>query len=162
MKAVCSECIDIALPVGRVFEFVSDLARWPLWLSFVVCAQSPDEQEVEICMQRGKRRWRETFDVIRYVPNAFFWLEGALSAARRIEFRFEQRRTGTRLHCSIGYPVYGGGLGVARDALFERRRVARDLERSLLGLKTTLEDAHRVDEAEEGIVMGSANQPLPA
>ncbi len=162
MKAVCNECIDIDLPVGRVFEFVSDLARWPVWLTFVVCAQDREGAEVEICMQRGRRRWRETFDVIRFVPNAFLWLEGGLSAARRIEFRFEQRRVGTRLHCSIGYPVYGGGLGALRDAIFERRTVARDLERSLLGLKSALEEVHRADEAQEGIVIGSANQPLPA
>jgi hypothetical protein len=162
MKAVCSECIDIDLPVSRVFDFVSDLTRWPVWLTFVVCAQNREGAEVELCLQRGKRRWRETFDVIRFVPNAFLWLEGDLSAARRIEFRFEQRRIGTRLHCAIGYPVYGGGLGTLCDALFERRKVARDLERSLLGLKSALEDVNRTDEGEEGIVIRSANEPLPA
>ena len=167
MKAVCSECIDVGLPVARVYEFVADLARWPLWLAFVVCAQRTEEadgelareQEVEICMQRGRRRWREMFDVVRCVPNAFVWLEGSLSAARRIEFRFEQRRTGTRVHCAIGYPVYGGGFGMLRDALFERRAVARDLVRSLLALRTALED---VELLEEGMPFRKANQPLPA
>src|SRR5215469_5935483 len=167
MKAVCSECIDVGLPVARVYGFVADLARWPLWLSFVVCAQQKGEplrelafeQELDICMQRGKRRWRESFDVVRCVPNAFLWLEGSLSAARRLEFRFEQRRTGTRVHCSIGYPMYGGGFGALRDALFERRTVAHELARSLMTLRTTLEDVERV---EEGMPFGKANQPLPA
>ena len=167
MKAVCTQCVDVGLPVSRVYDFVADLARWPLWLSFVVCAQrtgEPDgalacEQEIEICMQRGKRRWRESFDVVRCVPNAFVWLEGSLSAARRIEFRFEQRRTGTRVHCAIGYPVYGGGLGALRNALFERRAVTRDVVRSLLALRTALED---VEQVEEGMPFGKANQAIPA
>lgn len=167
MKAVRSECVDVGLPVGRVYDFVSDIVRWPAWMTFVVCAQRTGEtagelareQEVEICMQRGKRRWRESFDVVRCVPNAFVWLEGSLSAARRIEFRFEQRRTGTRVHCAIGYPVYGGGLGILRDTLFERRAVAREMQQSLLALRTVLEDVELV---EEGMVLGKANQPLPA
>jgi hypothetical protein len=167
MKVVCSECIDVKMPVARVYEFVADLGRWPLWLSFVVCAQRDGEpslelaceQEIEICMQRGRRRWRESFDVVRCVPNAFVWLEGSLSAARRIEFRFEQRRSGTRVHCSIGYPVYGGALGLLRDSVFGRRAVAGDVARSLLALRTALEDVERV---EEGMPFGKANQPLPA
>lgn len=106
-------------------------------------------------MQRGRRRWRETFDVIRCVPNAFVWLEGSLSAARRIEFRFEQRRSGTRVHCSIGYPVYGGALGALRDTLLTRRTVTRDVRESLLGLQIALEGG-------EERVTGSANEPLPA
>jgi hypothetical protein len=181
MKSVCSECIDIGLPVNRVFGFVSDVTRWPLWLSFVVCAQRKGEaeailsqdQEVEICMQRGKRRWRESFDVIRFVSDAFLWLEGSLSAARRIEFRFEQRRNSTRVHCSISNPVYGGALGVIRDTLFSRGPVRKDVERSLLSLKAALEES---DQA-EGIIgiqaggqarkaeersRGNANEPLPA
>ncbi|MBV8171896.1 MAG: SRPBCC family protein [Candidatus Eremiobacteraeota bacterium] len=167
MKAVCSACIDIGAPVARVYDFVGDLRRWPLWLSFIVCAQQQGEplgelayeQEVEICMQRGRRRWRESFDVVRCVPNAFVWLEGSLSAARRMEFRFEQRRSGTRLHCSIGYALYGGGFGKLRDALFERRTVARELARSLMNLRTALED---VEHVEEGMPFRKANQPLPA
>lgn len=163
MKAICSECIDVELPVNRVFDFVSDLTHWPLWLTFVVSAQRKGrahgdlvrDQEVEICMQRGRRRWRELFDVIRIVPNAFLWLEGSLSAARRIEFRFEQRRSGTRVHCSVGYPVYGGALGALRDALFVRRALAHDVQRSLLGLQIALEGG-------EERMTGSANEPLLA
>ena len=150
MKAICTECVDVTLPVDRVFGFVADVARWPVWLSFVVSAQCDAQpgrgglaldQELRVCMQRGKRRWQETFDVVRFVPNAFVWLEGSVSAARRIEFRFEQRRSGTRVHCAVGYPVYGGIAGKMRDALFVRHAVTRDVQLSMLQLKSVLEDA---------------------
>jgi hypothetical protein len=166
MKAVCSECVDVALPVGRVFGFVADVARWPVWLSFVVsahCDGAPGsdglatEQELQVCMQRGKRRWQETFDVVRFVPNAFVWLEGSLSAARRIEFRFEQRRSGTRVHCAVGYPVYGGAAGRLRDVLFVRRAVTRDVANSMLQLKNVLEDV-----GSEEFIAGRTNEPLLA
>jgi hypothetical protein len=178
MKAVCSECVDIALPVSRVFGFVADVARWPVWLSFVVSAHCDDEaplgalareQELRLCMQRGKRRWQETFDCVRFVPNAFVWLEGSLSAARRIEFRFEQRRVGTRVHCAIGYPVYGGVAGRLHDALFSRRGVARDVANSMLQLKSVLEEAAADEPARwaprasgEESARGSTNEPLLA
>jgi hypothetical protein len=178
MKAVCSECVDITLPVSRVFAFVADVARWPLWLSFVVSAHCDEEpalaglaadQELRICMQRGKRRWQESFDVVRFVPNAFVWLEGSLSAARRIEFRFEQRRSGTRVHCAVGYPVYGGAVGRLRDALLTRHGVARDVANSMLQLKSVLEEAAEDEPARsvsaargEESIRGSTNEPLPA
>ena len=178
MKAVCSECVDVALPVSRVFGFVSDVARWPVWISFVVSAQCDGapahaelamDQELQVCMQRGKRRWQETFDVIRFVPNAFVWLEGSLSAARRIEFRFEQRRSGTRVHCAVGYPVYGGMLGRLRDVLFTRHGVTRDVQSSMLQLKSVLEEA-AADEPLRGVAQaldeestrGNTNKPLLA
>ena len=166
MKAICSECVDVALPVGRVFGFVSDVARWPVWLSFVVSAHCDNmpgsnglaaDRELRVCMQRGKRRWQETFDVVRFVPNAFVWLEGSLSAARRIEFRFEQRRSGTRVHCAVGYPVYGGTAGRLRDALFVRRAVTRDIVNSMLQLKNVLEEAWG-----EEFIAGRTNEPLLA
>lgn len=147
MKAVCSGFVDIPLPVGAVYDFVSDIGRWPIWLSFVVCAQQRGEpvsraialdQEIDVCMQRGKRRWREAFDVIRLVPNAFVWLEGSVSAARRLEFRFEQRRSATRVHASFGYPVFGGALGALRDALFLRRATTRELRESMRQLSDVL------------------------
>jgi len=178
MKAVCSECVDVALPVNRVFGFVADIARWPVWLSFVVNAQCDGDpaalglaidRELRVCMQRGKRRWQETFDVVRFVPNAFVWLEGSLSAARRIEFRFEQRRNGTRVHCAVGYPVYGGIVGRLRDALFMRRGVARDIANSMLQLKSFLEEAEADEPARsatrvhgEESMRGSTNEPLLA
>jgi uncharacterized membrane protein len=178
MKAVCSECVDVGLPVTQVFGFVSDVARWPVWLSFVVSAHCDGEslssgltaeQELRVCMQRGKRRWQETFDIVRFVPNAFMWLEGSLSAARRIEFRFEQRRSGTRVHCAVGYPVYGGAVGRLRDALFMRHGVARDVANSLLQLKSVLEEAaadepvhSAVSVRGEDSARGSANEPLLA
>lgn len=172
MKAVCSKSVDVELPVGRVFGFVADIERWPVWLSFVVSAQqraAPPQrriepaqrklavdEEIQICMQRGKRRWHETFDVIRFVPNAFVWLEGSLSASRRIEFRFEQRRDGTRVHCAVGYPVFGLA-GRLSDALFTRRGVSHDLHHSMMHLKTVLEDVDpEVPERE------NANQALLA
>jgi uncharacterized membrane protein len=166
MKAVCTQSIDIALPVERVFGYVADIARWPMWLSFVVSAHhvgedaGPDlaaEQEVWLCLRSGKRRWRESFDVIRFVPKAFVWLEGSLSAARRIEFRFEQRRGGTRVHCAVGYPVFGGALGALRSALFTKPALARELHESARNLKNMLEDVESED-----LGRASANEPLLA
>lgn len=154
MKTVCSQSIDVRVPVGPVFAFTADVTRWPLWFSFVVSAQQPDRhelqfgEEVHLCMREGRRRWQEDFEVTRYVRNAFLWLEGALSASRRIELRFEQRTDCTRVVCSIAYPVFGGWLSQAGDTLLRKPRLAAELRNSLSHLKSVVEDAHQAVEAE--------------
>jgi hypothetical protein len=156
MKAICAQFVDIRLPVEPVFGFVADVARWPMWLAFVVSAQPSEprsrgelvtNQEVDICMQRGRRRWHESFDVKRVVPNAVVQLEGSFSAARRLEFRFEQRRDMTRVRCAVGWPVFGGLLGTARDVLFVRHGMARELAHSMAYLKSFLEEAEHPEAA---------------
>jgi len=77
---------------------------------------------------------------VQFVAGAFLCLEGSLSAARRIEFRFDQRRSVTRLSARIGYPVFGGALGALYDVLFVRGAVKGGLRRSLVALKTVLEE----------------------
>jgi len=146
MKVLCADHIDVTVPVDRAFAAVADISRWPVWFTSVVCAQHPESlpvaqgEELSICLNAGKRRWRETFEVTRFVPGAFLCLEGAFSAARRIDFRFEQRGATTRIACGIGYPVFGGFLGAVVDAGFKRRRVRADLRESLMRLKGLLEE----------------------
>ena len=147
MKVLCTDHIDVSVNAERAFSAVVDIARWPVWFSSVVCAQHPEAlpvalgEELSVCLNAGKRRWRETFEVSRFVRNAFLSLEGAFSAARRIDFRFEQRGPLTRIASSIGYRVFGGPLATAFDAAFKRRRVRADLRESLLRLKSLLEEA---------------------
>src|SRR5579862_1851400 len=114
MKVACQDHVDLAVPVERTYEFVRDVARWPVWLAFVVNAHPLEDEtlpvgaELRICMAAGKRRRQEVFEVTRHVRNAFLSLESELSAARRVDFRFEQRGSMSRLSLSVGYPVFGG------------------------------------------------------
>jgi uncharacterized membrane protein len=146
MKVLCTDHIDVAVPADRVYGFAVDISRWPLWFSPVVCAQHPDgcdlavNQELLLCLHAGRRRWQERFEVTRLVSNAFLSLEGAYSAARRIDFRFEQRGAQTRVACSIGYRVFGGALAGMLDAVFRRPRVRNEVRDSLHRLKGLLEE----------------------
>jgi hypothetical protein len=170
MKTLCTDQIDVSAPADIAFACVTDVGRWPVWFSSVVCAQHPDclpvalGEELSICLQAGKRRWRETFEVTRFVPSAFLSIEGAFSAARRIDFRFEQRGRSTRIACAIGYPVFGGLFGSLLDAAFKRRRVRADLRESLLRLKGLLEERVETiavgDEFEGVVVPVTATSPF--
>jgi len=146
MKILCADHTDVDVPVAKVFDFVTDVSRWPVWMPSVVNAQQPEAQppaideELLVCMHAGSRRWQETFEVKRLVRNAFLSLEGLYSAARRIDFRFEQRGKQTRIACAIGYPLFGGVIARAIDAMSRRRRVRRDLRDSLVRLKGLLEE----------------------
>ena len=171
MKVLCTDHIDVSVPAERVFAEVVDIFHWPVWFSPVVCAQHPDSlplalgEEVSICMNAGKRRWRETFEVARFIPYAFLCLEGSFSAARRIDFRFEQRGAATRIACSIGYPVFGGALGALLDVAFKRRRVRSDIRESLIRLKATLEEAMEpvsIGDAFEGVLAVAKPIRLPS
>jgi uncharacterized membrane protein len=172
MKVLCTDHIDVAVPADRAFAAVADISRWPVWFSSVVCAQHPDSlpvalgEELSFCINAGKRRWRETFEVTRFVPGAFLSLEGAFSAARRIDFRFEQRGAMTRIACAIGYPVFGGVLGSIVDAAFKRRRVRADLCESLQRLRGLLEEVVEPitvgDDLGDMLAPPNAHRPLPA
>lgn len=146
MKVLCADHADVDVPVAKVYDFVTDVSRWPVWMSSIVNAQHPEclplavDEELLVCLHAGKRRWQETFEVKRLVRNAFLSLEGLYSAARRIDFRFEQRGGQTRVACAIGYPLFGGMFTRWIDAISRRRRVRRDLRDSLMRLKGLLEE----------------------
>ncbi|MBC5805988.1 MAG: hypothetical protein DLM53_07250 [Candidatus Eremiobacter antarcticus] len=146
MKVLCQERVDIGATAEVVFDYVADLARWPMWFACIVSAQQPEnralarDEEVRLCLQAGKHRWQETFEATRFIRGAFLSFEAVDSAARRIDFRFERRGEVTRLACGIGYPVFGGWVPAGLDAMFRRPRVARELRQSLVHLKNALED----------------------
>lgn len=148
MKVVCQDHVDLAVPVERTYEFVTDVARWPMWLAFVVNAHPFETDalavgaELRICMAAGKRRRQEIFEVTRHVRNAFLSLESDLSAARRVDFRFEQRGAVSRLCLAVGYPVFGGVFAETWDALFVRPMVMRAVRESLIHARGALDDAH--------------------
>jgi len=168
MKVACTGSVEIFAPVERVFDAIADVEKWPAWLAGVVSAQQPDhqpivpKQEVYVCLHAGRRRWHESFEVSRLVRNAFLTLEGAYSAARRFDFRLEQRAGFTRLALTIGYAVFGGRIGAAVDSAFRRRAVQRLVNESLEHLKHRVEDAADVpgDFGDLGIVSAGA-VPVP-
>ncbi|MBC5825246.1 MAG: hypothetical protein GIW99_03210 [Candidatus Eremiobacteraeota bacterium] len=172
MKVLCSSHIDVEVPVNAVFDFVTEVGKWPVWFGCVVAGQLLDQRplalkhEVSLCLQTGRRRWRENFEVSRFVRNAFFSLEGAYSAARRIDFRFEQRGAQTRLSCAIGYPVFGS-FRRAYDLIAVRPGIMRGVNRSMLHLKALLEDADDFtvaspDAAQQTAVDGERTEPARA
>lgn len=156
MKVLCSDYADIAAPAEKAFALVTDISRWPVWFSPVVSAQHPEslpvalDEELLVCLHCGRRRWHESFEVTRFVRNAFLSLEGAFSAARRIDFRFEQRAGHTRVACAIGYRVFGVVPSIV-DAAFNRQRVKRELRDSLVHLKGLLEHQVETDKAGDDI-----------
>lgn len=147
MKIVCREHIDLSVSVERAFAFATDIARWPMWFASMVNAHLPESQELElgavlrVCMAEGRNRRQEIFEVTRYVRNAFLSFEGELSAARRFDFRFEQRGSASRISITEGYPIFGGMFAALYDALFRRRRARRGLHESLTHLRGLLEDS---------------------
>ena len=147
MKVLCTQHVDLRVPVEQVFDYVADIARWPMWLACVVSAQQPQGQpldldaEIRVCLHAGRRRWQESFEVTRCIRNAFLSFEAPLSATRRIDFRFERRGPLTRLACSIGYPVFGGMLPLMVDALFRRQRIKHELRDSLIHIKNMMEES---------------------
>lgn len=147
MKIVCREHIDLSVSVERAFAFATDIARWPMWFGSMVNAHLPETEELElgavlrVCMAEGRNRRQEIFEVTRYVRNAFLSFEGELSAARRYDFRFEQRGSASRISITEGYPVFGGIFPALYDAIFRRRRSRRGLHESLIHLRGLLEDS---------------------
>jgi hypothetical protein len=164
MKSVCQDHVDLKVPVERAYEFVSDTARWPMWLAFVVNVHPLDEEalhigsELRICMAAGKRRRQEIFEVTRHVRNAFLSIESDLSAARRIDFRFEQRGSMSRLSFAVGYPVFGGIFPEIWDALFVRPMVRRAVRESLIHVRGALDDAADVTHVPTGGSLDSESQ----
>ena len=146
MKVLCSHSVDIAAPAEHVFDYVSDLTRWPTWFGCVVSASQLQGSapalgaEIHVCMHAGRRRWQETFEVTRFITNAFLSFEALYSTARRVDFRVERRGRTTRLGCSIGYPVYGGLAPALFDVLIGRRRVRNGIRQSLVHLKNIVEE----------------------
>ncbi|HXW77545.1 MAG TPA: SRPBCC family protein [Candidatus Eremiobacteraceae bacterium] len=153
-------------PADAAFAFATDITRWPLWFTPVVCAQHPESlplavnEELLLCLHAGRRRWQERFEVTRLVRNAFISLEGAFSAARRIDFRFEQRGRQTRVACAMGYPVFGGAIARFFDSLFRKRRVQSEVSDSLHRLKALVEERLHVSPLEDDIP--GAALPMPA
>lgn len=166
MKIVCSDQIDVCAPAERIFEVLCDVTKWPAWFGCVVSAQQPDQralalgEEIRMCLHAGRRRWQEAFEVTRFVRNAFLSLEGTYSAARRIDFRLEQRSHLTRVGCIIGYRAFGGALGAALDAVVRRRRISRMVSDSLMHLKTLVEDPAELALPDWRTEAGSAAFPI--
>jgi len=170
MKVLCTNSIDVFAPVERVFRAIVDVDKWPAWFSGIVSAQQPNgrpvalEEELYLCLNAGRRRWHESFEVSRYVKDAFFSLEGAYSSARRFDFRLEQRSGNTRVAAAIGYPVFGGWPAMAIDAALRRPRIARAVNDTLLNLKHRIEDAaDGVEPEADGFTLGNVSiVPLPS
>jgi uncharacterized membrane protein len=155
MRVLCSHAVDITAPAEQVFAPVCDLERWPTWFGCVVSASQPEQRplavgvEVHVCMNAGRRRWQEEFEVTRLITNAFLSFEALYSTARRIDFRFERRGQVTRLCCSIGYAVYGGIVPTVYDALLGRGRVKHCIRESLVHLKNLVEEKSGAAKAAE-------------
>ena len=147
MKVLCSAQVSISAPIEQVFNVVAGIDKWPLWFGCIVSAQRMQseplalDQEVHLCLQAGRKRWHETFEVSHYVRNAFLSFEGSFSASRRIDFRLEQRAKHVRVACAIGYPVFGGVFPTLLDATFVRPRILRELRASLKHLRAQVEEA---------------------
>jgi uncharacterized membrane protein len=168
MKVLCADHVDVAVPVESVFSFVTDISRWPVWISSVVCAEHAEslpvalDEEFLLCLHAGRKRWHEKFEVTRFVPGAFLSLEGEFSSARRIDFRFEQRGAVTRVACAFGYPLFGGFVSKLMDRTFKRPRLRREVKDSLARLKGLLEERVESTAVGEGLYDETPFGSMPA
>jgi hypothetical protein len=77
----------------------------------------------------------QLFEIDHFITNHQFSLVGAYSIRRRLDFRIERKTSRCRLHARLEYPAYGGRLGVLYDALGSGRKLATQLDESLLHFK---------------------------
>lgn len=138
--------LDLDSPAGVVFALLREVEKWPVWLSFARSIRLADPGPLSLRSEVFVRSAipgedEELFEVERFVEGQLLSLVGAFSLRRRLEFRIEATsETRCRVVARLDYPTYGGVLGALLDGLTVRRRLASELENSLLLLKGLAEE----------------------
>jgi hypothetical protein len=134
--ATSSEC---------AFALISEVEKWPVWLSFLKSARFVEEGATlglgtEIAI-RGAIPGdpEELYEVDQFLDGYIVSLVGAYSLRRRIDFRIESKRESSKLVVRVDYPSYGGTLGALVDRMTARRRLDRALGDSLIHFKGLVE-----------------------
>ncbi len=134
-------CQDVASPARTAFDLISEVEKWPVWLSFVRSARRVDPHlpltlgsEVAVRSNLPGEE-EELFEVDRFIPGHQLSLVGAYSIRRRIDIRVESKSERSKLVVRVDYPTYGGVLGALVDRLTRRRKLEVALSDSLIHFK---------------------------
>lgn len=136
-----SASVDVQTAAEAAFSLLCAVEKWPVWLSFLRSAElleagAPLGAGSEIVLRSAiSGHDEQLFEVDHYITNHQLSLVGAYSIRRRLDFRLERKTTRCKLHARLEYPAYGGRLGVLYDALRGGRKLATQLEESLLHFK---------------------------
>ena len=136
-----SASADVQVPAEHVFSLLCTVEKWPLWLSFLRSAElidpaAPIGVGTEILVRSAvPGNAEQLFEVDHFITNHQLSLVGAYSTRRRLDFRIERQTTRCRLHARLEYPAYGGKLAMAYDALSSARKLATQLDESVVHFK---------------------------
>jgi uncharacterized membrane protein len=139
-RLLCAS-VDVQTPAEPAFELLCAVEKWPVWLSILRSAELLDRpaplrigSEVRLRSAIPGEE-EQIFEVDHFITNHQLSLVGAFSVRRRIDFRLERKTTRCKLHARIEYPAYGGKLGVLYDAIRAGRKLATQLEESVVHFK---------------------------
>ena len=143
-----ASAVDIQADAETAFAHLCAVEKWPVWLSFLRSAELnqpgvPLGPGSEVLMRFAIPAVDEQlFEVDHFITNYQISLVGAYSIRRRLDFRLERKTTRCKLHVRLEYPAYGGRLGVLYDGLNAGRKLATQLEESLVHFKHLAEYKH--------------------
>jgi uncharacterized membrane protein len=132
--------VHLDSPAGVAFSLLREAEKWPVWLSFVTTVRRLESGPLRLGSELAVRsaipgEEEELFEVERFLEGHVLSLVGAYSLRRRIEFRVEGKTQTCRVVARMDYPTYGGALGAIVDRMTVRRRLASDLDESLVHFK---------------------------
>jgi hypothetical protein len=143
--------LDIQSDAETAFSLLCAVQKWPVWLSFVRSAELTDPAQPlavgsEIRIRSAiPGESEQLFEVDQYIVNYHLSLVGAYSVRRRIDFRIERKTSRAKLHVRVDYPAYGGKMGALYDALRVGRKLATQLDESVVHFKNLAEYDMRAD-----------------
>jgi uncharacterized membrane protein len=136
-----SAAVDIQTGADAAFTLLCAVEKWPVWLSFIHSAQPVDSAApLQVGSEVRVRSAipgdpQQLFEVDHFITNHQLSLVGAFSVRRRLDFRLERKTARCKLHVRLEYPAYGGKLAMLYDALRAGRKLATQLEESVLHFK---------------------------
>ena len=136
-----SAAVDVQAAAETAFSLLCTVEKWPLWLSFVRSAERIDPHSAlglgsEVLLRSAVPGDAEQlFEVDHFITNHQLSLVGAYSVRRRLDFRIERKTTRCKLHARMEYPAYGGKIALLYDGVSAGRRLAGQLEESLVHFK---------------------------
>jgi uncharacterized membrane protein len=135
-----SAAVDIQAAAETTFELLCAVEKWPVWLAFLRSAAVMGGGTLGLGSEIVVRSTipgdeEQRFEVDHFIGNYQLSLVGAFSVRRRIDFRLERKTTRCKLHARLEYPAYGGRLGALYDAIRAGRKLATQLEESVVHFK---------------------------
>lgn len=140
--------VDLHTDAERAFAQLCAVEKWPVWLAFLRSAEllnttAPLAVGSEVRLRSAiPGEEEQLFEIDHFITNHQLSLVGAYSVRRRLDFRLERKTSRCKLHARLEYPAYGGRLGGLYDALRAGRKLATQLEESLVHFKHLAEYNH--------------------